>query len=319
MHLLKLLTFLLVFSAASSLALGQDMRRETVRFPRGASGTTIEDSIRGREAVQYIIGVDAGQRMSIRLDSSNSSNYFNVTAPGANAALFVGSASGNRASFVVPSSGNYVIDVYLMRNAARRNERADYSLSIQVDGRSAQAPPPSRPAPRPDYADGLAGGPDFWEVVGLSRGDTLNLRAGPSTSHRVLSTAQNGDTLRNLGCTVAGGTRWCQVEGRRGNRGWVAGRYLAEASGRPAPSQPPRPPVAPPQNPAPDTVSTGMMPRYCAGEAAARFDVSPRALTTNQAMRSGRNYVVQGYFDAGGRTTFFNCYFGLDGSFQSVN
>jgi hypothetical protein len=106
-----------------SLAFAQsDVRTETVRFPRGSSGTTIEDSITGYESVRYSVGVSAGQTMDVQLDTDNASNYFNITAPGAREAVYNGSISGNGTSLIIPSSGNYIIDVYLMRNAARREE-----------------------------------------------------------------------------------------------------------------------------------------------------------------------------------------------------
>lgn len=76
-----------------------------VRFPRGASATTINGSITGDQAINYRLSVTAGQRMSVQLDTDNSSNYFNIGAPGASEALFVGSMSGNSTSFVIPSSG----------------------------------------------------------------------------------------------------------------------------------------------------------------------------------------------------------------------
>ena len=62
------------------------------------------------------------------------------------------------------------------------------------------------------------------------------------------------------------------------------------------------------------------MPRFCTGEASARYGVRPTEITVNGAINVGRNYITQGYFDTpDGRSTFFNCYFGADGSFQSVN
>jgi hypothetical protein len=195
-------------------------RSETVKFPRGASGTSIQASIAGRDSNQYKIGVTAGQTLSVQLDTSNSSNYFNITAPGASEALYNSSISGNGTSFVVPSSGNYVIDVYLMRNAARRNETASYTLTIYAEGAAA----PTRPRP-----------------------------------------------------------------------------------------------VAPQSNGTPAAVNTGQMPRFCQGEASAKFSVRPQDLTTNMAFKSGNQYVVQGNFEGANGTTFFNCWFGLDGSFAYIN
>jgi hypothetical protein len=311
------LFILLVSLLLPSLALAQDTRTVDVRFPRGTSGTTINETITGYETIDYRLGVSAGQRMNVQLDTGNASNYFNITAPGASEALFNGSISGNSTSVVIPSSGNYTIRVYLMRNAARRNESADFALTLYVEDATAATPRPAPSAPAPDFADGLQGGPDFWQVQGLSGGDTLNIRSGPSTSDGIVGTVRNGDTLQNFGCTMTGSTRWCQVQAPSRVRGWVAGRYLHESLGT-APQPVPLPtPV--PSNPAPTNVSTDLMPRYCVGEASAKFGVRPQEITTNMAFRSGNNYVSQGYFDRDDGTTFFNCYFALDGSFLSVS
>jgi hypothetical protein len=65
-------------------------------------------------------------------------------------------------------------------------------------------------------------------------------------------------------------------------------------------------------------ISMADMPRFCAGEASAAFDVRPPEITTNAAFRIGKRHVVQGYFEAGQGTTFFNCYFDERGSFVEV-
>jgi len=222
------------FVAASVLAAlwlaapanAQNIRTEQVHFPRGKTGTEIQGTIRGDQIVDYVLGAQAGQTMSIEMMTSNASNYFNVSAPGASAAMHIGSTKGNNFRTVIPSSGDYQVRVYLMRNAARRNESTDYRLKVSITGGQAAKP-------EPDYADGLSGGPDYWEVTGVSVGDRLNMRAGPSTSERVTATFANGTKLRNLGCRMSGGQRWCRVEilQHGGWAGWVAGRYLREAAG----------------------------------------------------------------------------------------
>lgn len=51
--------------------------------------------------------------------------------------------------------------------------------------------------------------------------------------------ARNGDVLRNRGCQMTDGQRWCGVERPDGSgRGWVAGRYLRESSGAPSQANP---------------------------------------------------------------------------------
>ncbi|OJH44269.1 DNA breaking-rejoining protein [Paracoccus sp. SM22M-07] len=109
------------------------VRHETVRLARGTSGTTLTGQVRGYDSVQYALGVTAGQTLDVQLDGNNSSLYFNVTAAGSSAALYNSSIDGNGASITIPSSGTYLIDVYLMRNAARRNETATYSLPLYVE------------------------------------------------------------------------------------------------------------------------------------------------------------------------------------------
>lgn len=315
--LLGMATLLAAALSLAGLSFAQDSRTETVKFKRGASSTSIEDSITGYEGVTYVVGVSAGQRMSVELDTDNTGNYFNITAPGASEALYNGSIDGNSTSFAIPSSGNYKIDVYLMRNAARRGETANYDLTISVEGKAA-AQAPSKPAP--DFADSLAGGPDFWQVHGLSRGDTLNVRASAASGAAVVGVLDEGDVIRNLGCKMNGSTRWCRIEADAGLSGWVSGKYLHESTRAPRPNRPATPPPAsqPPVSSA-DGVPVALMPRFCAGEASAHFDVRPQDITTNTAFQSGKLYVSQGWFDGSSGSTFFNCYFQADGTFIAVN
>jgi uncharacterized protein YraI len=127
---------------------------------------------------------------------------------------------------VLPSGGDWTIRVYLMRSAARRGEQADYTLSVHIGGAAASIP-------ASDFADGDAGGPDWWEV--RSSG-SLNIRSGPGTTYAVLGRAYNGQSLRNLGCRGAGEDRWCHVESDNGLlSGWAAGSFLHEDGSPEAP------------------------------------------------------------------------------------
>ena len=123
-----------VMTAALALpAVAQDhSRTERVQFARGASSATLHGNIHGYDTVDYVLGARGGQTLNVRLQPTNASAYFNITKQGADEALFVGSTSGNSFTGRLPSSGDYVVRVYLMRNAARRDEHANYSLSIGV-------------------------------------------------------------------------------------------------------------------------------------------------------------------------------------------
>jgi hypothetical protein len=85
-------------------------------------------------------------------------------------------------------------------------------------------------AQSPDFADSLTGGPDFWQVTGVASGGRLNLRSGASVQSRVVATVPDGEVLRNRGCRLAGGERWCRVEPTDGRlQAWASGRFLREA------------------------------------------------------------------------------------------
>ena len=114
-------------------AVAQDhSRTERVQFARGASSATLHGNIHGYDTVDYVLGARGGQTLNVRLQPTNASAYFNITKQGADEALFVGSTSGNSFTGRLPSNGDYVVRVYLMRNAARRDEHANYSLSVGV-------------------------------------------------------------------------------------------------------------------------------------------------------------------------------------------
>ncbi|MBB4081340.1 DNA breaking-rejoining protein [Brevundimonas lenta] len=127
------LMLLAAIAALAAPALAQDaVRNERIQFARGASSATVTGDIQGYDTVNHLVGARAGQTMSVHMRSSNASNYFNVTAPGADAALFTGSSDGQHFEAQLPSSGDYVVQVYLMRNAARRGESANYTLTVDV-------------------------------------------------------------------------------------------------------------------------------------------------------------------------------------------
>lgn len=135
----KLVASLLVVSVFAGTAAIQAQvptpKPERVLFAKGTSSKSIKGSIRGDQSRTFTINVRAGQTMKVKLVSSNASANFNVTAPGAAQALFIGSTSGNEFEGIIPSSGDYKVDLFLMRSAARRNETANFTLTISATGR----------------------------------------------------------------------------------------------------------------------------------------------------------------------------------------
>ena len=50
--------------------------------------------------------------------------------------MFIGTSQGNRYEGILPTDGEYTVQVFLMRNAAHRNEKANYTLEIGIDGQA---------------------------------------------------------------------------------------------------------------------------------------------------------------------------------------
>ncbi|NER07961.1 MAG: hypothetical protein F6K17_38130 [Okeania sp. SIO3C4] len=119
--------------SASIIAQAQDgIRTERVQFAPGTTGMVIEDSIQGYEAVDYLLNARAGQYMAVNLMSDNGANYFTILTPPGAEVDRLGSVSQSQYQGTLPASGDYRIRVYIMRNAARRNESANYRLEMSI-------------------------------------------------------------------------------------------------------------------------------------------------------------------------------------------
>lgn len=224
-------TRILGFAASMLMVAGvadlgaRDVTVQPLDLGRTGELRLIDGSISGYEMVDYEVTGQASQILYVDMLASNPSAYFNISKAGADEAVFIGSTQGNVANVPLPQAGSYLVRVYLVRAAARRGETAEYSLAVSLGP--------------PDFADGLAGGPDYWRVSGVGGNAALNLRDGPSTRYPVIGIFRNGDVLQNRGCRLTGQERWCRIRATgTGLTGWVAGRYLVETA-------PPRLPAVP--------------------------------------------------------------------------
>lgn len=210
----------LIALAPGALQAQDGITKKQVHFATGASSATIDGTISGYDAIDYVLGASAGQVMTVSMETDNTANYFNVIAPGEDVAMFAGSTSGGEFEGTLPANGDYTVRVYLMRSAARRGETANYRIRFGIG------------APAADFADGMAGGPDFW-AVSVDANDSLNVRSAAGAENTVLGALRDGTVVRNLGCSASTGSRWCRVRSAdsRALEGWVAGRYLVESAG----------------------------------------------------------------------------------------
>jgi hypothetical protein len=118
--------------------------------------------------------------MVVDFKHSNRSAYFNVLPPGSGDALFVGSSAGDRFDGALPSTGAYTIRVYLMRNAARRNEKADYTLSVKISSAGATATPSAESASGAAFDRTLERDGIRFHVTGTNDGSMNTLKIVPS-------------------------------------------------------------------------------------------------------------------------------------------
>ena len=140
----QIIAFLLAL-ALSVTVTARDERNEQIQFAKGSNGATINSSITGYESVNYRLTAKAGQMMTVKLSTGHNATYFNIYAPGkepGDAAMYIGSIEGPRFHGKLPADGTYVILVYMMRSAARRNETADYKLDLEIDSQTHSAVTP---------------------------------------------------------------------------------------------------------------------------------------------------------------------------------
>lgn len=117
-----------------SVQAADPVRREQVTIAPGEPASKMSAKIKGYASVEYSVAAPANSTLDIKLDSANSSLYFNVSVEGADTAVFVGSRDGNHFTTSATAAARYRVKVYLMRSAARKNQTASYQLTIGSKG-----------------------------------------------------------------------------------------------------------------------------------------------------------------------------------------
>lgn len=121
------------FIAVAQIQAQVEIEKQEVHFEKGKSNVTIESSIKGDQIIDYVFPVKEGQILFTSLATDNSANYFNIMEPKEEyVAIFNSSMNENMYEGELKKTGDYTIRVYLMRSAARRNEKANFRLEIIV-------------------------------------------------------------------------------------------------------------------------------------------------------------------------------------------
>ena len=103
-----------------------------LRFPTGASSTSVKGTVRGYAYRDYIVRANADQTITAAVSSANSYTILTVFRPdGENldGATQMGEFSGT-----LPVTGDYVIRVGMMRAGARkRGSVSNFTLKVSID------------------------------------------------------------------------------------------------------------------------------------------------------------------------------------------
>jgi hypothetical protein len=126
------LSVLALFAALALPAAAAD-KKVPVVFPGGQPSITLKGAVHGYDGVEYLLSSAANGRWAISLQATGST-YFNITAPGADSALFIGDVSGRKFEGALPAAGEYRVTVYQMRNEARRNKVSNFAITFHILG-----------------------------------------------------------------------------------------------------------------------------------------------------------------------------------------
>jgi hypothetical protein len=102
--------------------------------PTVKQNAMLKGMIAGRATNDYVLRAKAGQTMNVRMSSNNTFLYFNVLDGATQKALFVGEHEPEPHSWTgtLPSDGDYIVRIYLVRAEALRGGKAPYTFTVTI-------------------------------------------------------------------------------------------------------------------------------------------------------------------------------------------
>ena len=123
---------------AGALLASDGIESRPLKFAKGATSATVKGSIQGRQTIDYKLRAKAGQTMSVTLKSAKPGLAFNVLPPGSQDVAIPDSIEQQAWTGTLPADGEYTVRTYLDRAAARRGEKASYTLTVAIDADATQ-------------------------------------------------------------------------------------------------------------------------------------------------------------------------------------
>lgn len=105
--------------------------KQRVRFAAGISSVSVKGTVGGYAYKDYLIKASAGQTIHVELTSSKTVSVLTIFL--SNGDNLEGAAEMNEFTGELPTEGNYVIRVLMMRAEARRpGSISNYTLRISI-------------------------------------------------------------------------------------------------------------------------------------------------------------------------------------------
>src|SRR3954469_4252239 len=108
--IIKAPALLLLISIAAGLTFAEGVRKR-LRFPRGATSTTVKGAVLRGDRDRYIVGAKAGQQMRVKISSVEDNAVFQIYKPGSKQTLQGAGETDDATTWdgELPASGDYVI------------------------------------------------------------------------------------------------------------------------------------------------------------------------------------------------------------------
>lgn len=132
---IKTLLLSALISTVSFTVLAKNVEQK-VNFLQGSTHTTLTGKFQGYDDVRYRVYAKNGQILKFNINSLGNLAYVNIFSPGKkpgkDKALLIGSTVRSKGELTLPVDGDYIVQVYQMRNSARKNKTVKYSLDIEI-------------------------------------------------------------------------------------------------------------------------------------------------------------------------------------------
>lgn len=133
--IIKTLLLSTLISTTSFSVLAKNVEQK-VNFLQGSTSTTLTGKFQGYDDVRYRISAKNGQVLKYNVNSLGNLAYVNIFAPGKKPgkdnSLLIGSTVGSKGELALPVDGDYIIQVYQMRNSARKHKTVKYNLDVEL-------------------------------------------------------------------------------------------------------------------------------------------------------------------------------------------